>query len=713
MENRTTSKAAKSIFCKMFALLLSMMLLLCFALPVYAADKEAVVKPDTWAAVDGLGRTVNSYEDVGDVREGKYVGIFYWTWHYDFAKNTKARNVTEIINEHPEARNDYNHPAWGVNTGGQYFFWDKPIFDYYRNTDEYVIREHAELLADAGVDAIFFDCTNGTFLWDDAYETVFKVFAQARAEGVNTPQIAFMMNFGGGQETAIQIQNVYNSIYKPGRYEDLWFRWEGKPMVLANKNSMSYAGSLATELRNFFTFRYCNPSYYTSNKAISAGQWGWCSVYPQTKYGVRSDGSVEQMTVNVAQNASDYGGPVAMNDYRGGVYGRGYAKGDYSYTYTYQNKEIKIDKNTENAYFYGLNFQQQWDYALSVDPDFIFITGWNEWVAIRQASWQGTTNAFADQYNAEFSRDVEPSDGILKDYFYYQMVSNIRKFKGVSEPEKINIKSGVYKTIDINSSKDQWADVGLTYDHYKNNTWERNSPGWMGLRFRYSTMRNDFVSFKVAYDDDYVYFLAETAANITASSGASWMHLYIDTDPTGISPNWEGFEYIINRVSPSSTECTVERSTGGWKFTQVAKAKYTVKGNRMQIAVPRSALGLEDVNGMMPAFNFKWTDNTIAPDATADSGNILDFYKYGDAAPGGRFTFTFDPAISNMLGDLDQDGSVTGMDAGLLLQVIANWELGDEIRVDNGDVNRDGVIDGTDSGLLLQYLAEWFDAFPA
>lgn len=168
-------------------------------------------------AVDGLGRTVNEYKDVGETREGKYVGIFYGPGIYEFAKRRKRIMSRRLWHNIRDARNDYNHEGWGKGTGGQYFFWDKPLFDYYINTDEYVVRKHAELLADAGVDVIFFDCTNGTYLWQPAYETVFKVFAEAREQGVDTPQIAFMMNFGAGEDTKKQLQIVYRDIYKKER----------------------------------------------------------------------------------------------------------------------------------------------------------------------------------------------------------------------------------------------------------------------------------------------------------------------------------------------------------------------------------------------------------------------------------------------------------------------------------------------------------------
>ncbi|MBR5500525.1 MAG: hypothetical protein IKV74_03260, partial [Clostridia bacterium] len=138
---------------------------------------------------------------------------------------------------------------------------------------------------------------------------------------------------------------------------------------------------------------------------------------------------------------------------------------------------------------------------------------------------------------------------------------------------------------------------------------------------------------------EYIYFMVETAANLTASSDKAWMRLLLDTDPSGVSKNWSGFEYIINRVSPSGSDAVIEKSTGGWNFSKVGTAKFTVKDNRLQIAVPRSAVGLTDLNKL--TFNFKWADNTLADGASTDSGDIMDYYLYGDVAPGGRFMFAF------------------------------------------------------------------------
>ncbi len=567
------------------------------------------------------------------------MGLFYWTWHYQRSQY-EPRNVSEIIRAHPEARNDWNHEAWEGTESGTPYFWNEPLFGYYRNLDKYVVRKHAEMLADAGVDVIIFDCTNGNSTWKAGYDTIFEVFEQARAEGVDTPQVAFMLNFSANAYTKTELFLLYDDIYSQGKYKDHWFIWEGKPLIMAWPEALDAADDKDKEILNFFTFRKNEPTYFAEDSAISENTWGWCSVYPQTKYGVRADGSVEQMTVSVAQNANEHG-LVAMNDYRGGVFGRGYAKDAYSYSYTYQNQTVTVNQNTENAYFYGLNFQQQWDYALSVDPDFIFITGWNEWIAGRTREWFGTTNAFPDQYNDEFSRDIEPSKGVLKDHFYYQLVSNIRRYKGVQAPEVASEDKNVHKTIDINSSEDLWADVRLTFSHYIGSTVERDASGWGNLRFESNTMRNDIVTSKVAFDDDYIYFMAETLQDLTDSGDPAWMRLLIDTDFTGVSENWEGFEYIINRVSPTGSEAVVEKADGkGWSFVQSGTARFSVQGNRLQLAVPREALGMSK-GGEVPAFHFKWADNTRADGAAEDSGDILDFYQYGDVAPGGRFMFAF------------------------------------------------------------------------
>ena len=118
-----------------------------------------------WSLTDALGRHAREYQDAGERKEDRFVGMFYWTWHqgYDFNDgkddtSIEVKNITEVLRVHPEAINEYNHPAWGESGKRPgVFYWDEPIFGYYMTSDPWVLRKHAEMLADAGVDCVFFD----------------------------------------------------------------------------------------------------------------------------------------------------------------------------------------------------------------------------------------------------------------------------------------------------------------------------------------------------------------------------------------------------------------------------------------------------------------------------------------------------------------------------------------------------------------------------
>jgi alpha-tubulin suppressor-like RCC1 family protein len=60
-----------------------------------------------------------------------------------------------------------------------------------------------------------------------------------------------------------------------------------------------------------------------------------------------------------------------------------------------------------------------------------------------------------------------------------------------------------------------------------------------------------------------------------------------------------------------------------------------------------------------------------------------------------------------MYGDVNGDGRITAADVTMLLQYLAEWNLGDSINLANADVNGDGRITASDVTMLLQYLAEW------
>lgn len=615
---------------KAISLFICLLLLLTFAVPSFAA-----VKPTTWAATDALGRTLSDRSTVGGEREEKFVGMFYWIWHYPWVNDWAPLTTGSVLDVYPEAVNDWSHPAWEQSIDGRPYFWDEPLYGFYTNTDEYVLRKHAELLADADIDAVFFDATNPPQVFPDGYETLCRVWKEAKAQGVNVPQIAFILGFSGDEDARAQLRDIYTNLYSTGRYDDLFFLWEGKPLVMADIKSLDIKDDLDREIFNYFTFRDNEATYFADDTSFVKDTWGWCSDYPQTKFGKSIGGNVEQMCVSVAQNANEFG-LAAMNSPVGTVQGRDFTDGDYSYSYTFGGKTVTVDKTTENAHYYGLNFQQQWDYAIAQDPKMIFVTGFNEWIAGRWQEWTGTENAFPDQYDPRYSRDIEPSAGELKDHYYYQLVENVRRFKGVESLDTADAD----QSIDIHGDVTQWDSIFPSYDHYEGGK-NRDSHGWKGYHYTNDTFRNDIVQAKIAYDSEYVYFYVRTADDLTPETDPDWMRLLIDTDTTGCTSNWEGFEFVVNRENPKNGKATLEKADG-FAFEKVCEVDYSVQGNCLQLQIPRCALGL---TADTVKFNFKWSDNLQGTDALA-------FYTNGDCAPGGRFTFVFD---SSAVADADAD----------------------------------------------------------
>ncbi len=615
---------------KFVAIMLCIAVLTGVSVTFATGENKKEILPSTWAAVDGLGRTLSLNDEVGDKKEDKIVAMFYWTWHYPWIYDTEPITTGSVLDKYPEAVNDWDHPAWNNTYDGRPYFWGEPLYGFYSNLDEYVLRKHAELLADADIDVVFFDTTNATQVFTEGYEALLKVWSEARADGVDAPDISFILNFGGEEDTRTQLYDIYDNLYSKNRYSDFWFMWDNKPMLMADIGALDLKNEKDKEIFDFFTFRDNEATYFADDTRYLDDTWGWCSDYPQTKFGKKLFGGVEQMCVSVAQNANE-NGLNAMNCPEGTVQGRGYAEGDYSYSYSYAGKNIVVDMNTENAYLYGLNFQQQWDYAIEQDPDVIFVTGFNEWIAGRWENWMGTENAFPDQYSPAYSRDIEPSNGVLKDHYYYQLVENVRRFKGADALPETDAE----RTIDINGEVSQWNAVLPEYNHYEGSE-KRDSIGWKGCYYKNDTFRNDIVQAKVAYDDENVYFYVKTANDLTPSTDVDWMRLLIDTDTSGVSANWEGFEFVVNRLSPENGKASLEKSLGGIEFEEVCKLDYSVNGNALQIEIPRNALGLTNNE---VKFNFKWSDNLQGGDAMA-------FYENGDAAPGGRFAFVFDSAAT-------------------------------------------------------------------
>ena len=279
--------------------------------------------------------------------------------------------------------------------------------------------------------------------------------------------------------------------------------------------------------------------------------------------------------------------------------------------------------------------QEQWDRAIDLDPDLVFVTGWNEWIMGQfHEPWlkdnDSTQLAMVDQYDREHSRDIEMDrDGYL-DTYYLQLAHNIRRYKGAGQREGVSAP----QTIRPAGSERQWKQVTPTYRNPKGMTIHRDWDGFAGHHYVNTSGRNDIIEAKVTRDGENVYFFVRCAQDITPREGEGWMTLYLDTDRSR-KTGWEGYDYVINRIPAPAGKASVEKyvrtaEPGSFTWESVGRASLHVRGNTLTLSVPRALISAE---GSLN-FEFKWSDNI-------QEANVMDFYANGDAAPIGRFNYLY------------------------------------------------------------------------
>ncbi|MDP4133035.1 MAG: stalk domain-containing protein [Bacillota bacterium] len=574
---------------------------------------------DTWVATDDLGRTVADYEEVGPLKEGAhYVGMFYWDSHGGV--DDDAVIASQAIAKYPEAKDDFDNKVWGK---GIPIFWGEPIWGFYTSSDYWVYRKSAELLANAGVDVIFFDCTNGDRCFVVTSKACFDAFHDARQAGVNAPKISAYMPMGGQSADRWRMTKAwYLNFYKDDRYSDLWFKWEGKPFLIQTEFEKGIKGACDTgdsadkelmkEVLSFFNVRGSGSRSKGPNAENK--DWLWLENYPQWAWGKMSDGRVECVGLGIAINQS-----YVYNYAATGVFSDPYTKGR-SYT------EGFGEDDRPGAKRQGYFFREQESRVLDVDPAFVFIDGWNEWNTTRSKDYNGFSNAFIDLYDDENSRDIEPSKGALGDDYYNLLVDFVRKYKGVRPAPVASSKV----TIDINGNGRQWDNVGPEFIN-DNGDYERDALGFKnretGQNYHYTTkVYNAILKSKVARDDNNFYFYVKTAKDIKEGT-PDFMQLYINTDrnhATGFS----GYDYAVNLTGLGELS---KNAGNAWSWEKVSNVTYKITGDVMQLVIPRSLIGEAGTVDL----EFKWADGINV------NGDMLNFYAEGNTAPMGRFNYLY------------------------------------------------------------------------
>ena len=553
------------------------------------------------AAVDELGRSVVS---AGESK--KLVGIFYFLFNGDGGEKGPY-DITKILENDPEAY--LSGERWEAAGGGPFLtshHWGEPLFGYYFQTDRWVISRHCQMLTDAGVDFLVFDTTNND-IYIDRVLTLLDVWYAYYLDGWNVPKLAFYTNTDSGT----RMNEIYDAYYnnaglkeKYPRLDELWFRWNGKPMIVGHKNS-----GQRPEVAKYFRIKdsqWPDTEDPTTKKPDGFPWIEFVNLETFNAYYKNSPIDKSIMSVSVAQHC-DSVHMSASAFYGRSDHGRSWHDG--------------AEDTSENAVLYGYNFAEQWEYAIKLDPDIIFITGFNEWMALRLAV-EGEPLVFFDECTAEYSRDVEPAAGILGDNYYMQMVRYIAKFKrSVSA-----LPRGKNVSVSVSGDFSQWEnpDITAVYRDYKNDAAHRDHPGYGENYYVDTTGRNDIVNAKVCEDAGNIYFYVDTAEALSPCTDTAWMTLFLN-----VNGEKAGYDFCVNRVSPENGKAAVE-AVGNDGYRRIGEAEIRFEGNKLMLRVPKALLGL----GETASFTFKWADNY-------EDGNIMSFYTKGDAAPYGRLNWVY------------------------------------------------------------------------
>ncbi len=559
--------------------------------PEILYDDDRVLSDHAFAlsqvsGTDALGRSIRA----GDAsQKACEVGLFYFIWLGQHPAEQKA--VYDISKLEQECEEEIFNPYSEVSKAGQYHHWGEPLYGYYNSGDPWVLTRHVELFTTAGIDFLVFDTTNNV-IYESVVTSLLRILDKFQKQGFAVPKVAFMTNTRA-RDTAVRIYNAFYAPNAANRYPSLWYSPNGKPLIMTDPKQLNASDAVDKAMLDLFEVRGAQ----WPDKPADANNFPWMSwAYPQFNHnGV--------MSVSVAQHTT------ARMSLKERNRGRGWDKSD-RVNFTMRAAE-------------GSNIQSQWNTVFAAnanenpddDVDTVFVTGWNEWIALKLNDYGDVY--FVDNYNAEYSRDLEMDKTAYGDNFYMQLVDNVHKLKYAE------YKHYKHTPVTATSATDQAWESVRAYPDFVGDAINRNYRGYVeSTTYTDNTARHDIKEIKVASDDTYAYFRIECAGAIGAyrEGDTTYMNIWIATERT------EGYDYVINR-----TYGKLGKRGENNAYTDVADAEVAVEGNVLTAKVALADLGVDPAD---PGFLFKVSDHV-------DASDPMNFYIQGDCAPIGRLSYTF------------------------------------------------------------------------
>lgn len=355
-----------------------------------------------------------------------------------------------------------------------------PLLGKY-TTDPPTIAKHFAEFEQLGFDWLLLDWSNmlrmqpaweqhvgETHRLEDKTAVVFETARQLRQQGKYAPRLVFMLGLQNGLPVPDGVERLngmlawlkQNYLDRP-EYKDLWLYDGGKPLLTilfitrdscADLKATIAAGKLHTQ---DWTVRWM-ASQLQNSHAEQCGMWSWMDgVIPQVL--TRRDGAPEAIVVTPAAfqlPAKGWTAPSAI------------------------------------ARDHGVPYLESWKPVFALRPKYVQVHQWNEFAGHDQgpaipaaAAGANAANAplpsqvYGDEYNAQLSDDLEPTDPQACayrgcggwGYYYYNLTrAIISLYRGASPDITVLALSGPTAPVDASApSLDlHWAFLGKTPTSY-------------------------------------------------------------------------------------------------------------------------------------------------------------------------------------------------------------------------------------------------------
>jgi hypothetical protein len=346
-----------------------------------------------------------------DALPDRKIGMLYFLWHAPASSSRRYRpsgvifDITQIL---------AGNGDWGPV--GSFHWWGKPEAGYYalaENDD--LLRRHAEMLRDAGIDFVIVDSSNqpnqagSRPMIIEPFDEMIKVWSEVPG----APKIVPWVPITGGGDMVEYFDTAMSS------HPDLSFVYKGKPLLLAVGPKSAPESDQFRQLATRYTIRLMW-GLLPPDK-LRSGEWsflqpcaaGFTGKQPCNQCLSFHDGVPEQISVAAAYQH------------------------DYMSNTDPKSRSAAVPKHR------GLTLLRQLQTAYNhPEVPIVTITGWNEWIAQR-----GHTSAkegrleelpngnkiFVDEYDVKYNRDLEPGGG-LGDYYYQMLKRAISLLRAGEDP---------------------------------------------------------------------------------------------------------------------------------------------------------------------------------------------------------------------------------------------------------------------------------------